>query len=152
MNNPCDETTFQLGWAPLENRTNNIQKMQIKVLFEISEIFCPGYFSFQQALFYVHLSPDAFFPWSLVSKALVHLPLLTTHTHLEGKRTNFSIYKFQKQNQGFLSFPYNAVSSPGNKATIWELGLMKFFHTNFTLVHFSYTIFFKYTEKCLVVS
>lgn len=69
------EITSPLGWTPLESRTNNIWKSrQKKILLKTFEIFCPGYFSFQQP-FFMFIYLQILFPHYLLypPKSFVHL-------------------------------------------------------------------------------
>lgn len=91
INNACDEIRSPQSWAPMENKTNNIQKTEIEIPLKASEIFCPEHFSIQQCF------PMCLYLQMHFSQHLLCSPEPFAHLFFSAfrgrKRTQFSITK-----------------------------------------------------------
>lgn len=100
------------------------QTKKKKIPLKTSEIFCPGYFSFQQPFFLCSFISRSFFH---IIFSILQSPLFIFHPPFLEEENKFSIFKYQEQNQRNLSFLYTAVSSPGKQSQYLRTRVNKIF-------------------------
>lgn len=136
---PCYEITSPVGWAPMENRNNNIWKKNIdRYLSRLLKYSAHNISLFNSPFLCAYLqmsfSHDLYSP-----KSFVHL---FSPTFRGREKTKFSIPKLSKTKSRLsLTSICCYFISRETKPQFKNRGLIESFHTDLTSVYFSYTIF-----------